>query len=417
MPADARPLIALLRNVHANLGDEAMLECEIAALRDLGARLVVLTDDPEAVSSRYAVQAEYSDVCLLNPWHGKATRVADRAAWSFPPLARLARGARHRFVLPHQCNRFLLGADLPGAQARLRAILDEAQVIVSGGGLIPSVPHMERIRTTVLEAAHAKGTPVIFSGQTIYRRGDSAAPYRFGTHLVTRDSRSRDNAISCGFPEARIVDGVDPAFLLPAAPEAETSDLLARYGLGGVRFAAVNVRSGVTLAAMEGLAQMLESLAREGRFERILAFGMQDHSAELDARWVRALRANPRVAGVMTRWPSPGVLKGVLARADFVATCRYHAAVFALTSARPVMALSISPEYDLKLRGILDQFGRQDWLFPVSAGASLAGARGDWFDPGTAAALAASAASLARRTSRLIETVEVALGARHFHHH
>ena len=409
------PRIALLRNVHRNLGDEAMLACEISMLRErFGGNLIVLTDEPDRVRACYGVEAAYSDVTLINPWQGAAAGAAERTLWAAPRVAAIGRFLRHRFVLPRIRRKFLTEAKrtdahrFPGEQLRFFQELAGADVVVSGGGLIPSVAHMEAARSAALEAVWALGKPVVLHGQTIYRRNDPAAPYRFARTLVTRDSTSKENALSCGFDDARIVEGVDPAFSLPLSRPDATEAMLTKIGLGGARFAAVNIRSGLDAGAIVRLARRIRSLASQGHFERVLLFGMQSHAAENDLHAILPLRSllGDLAVEPVIDWPTPAMLKAVIGRAEWVAGCRYHAAVFALTMGRPLLALSVSSDYDLKLSGILAQFGKSHWLERPSVAPSVeASNEREWFRPEARRELTRITASLAGRRSVLARCV------------
>jgi polysaccharide pyruvyl transferase WcaK-like protein len=140
---------------------------------------------------------------------------------------------------------------------------------------------------------------------------------------------------------------------------------------------------------------------------------MQRYWAERDDEVLR--RVESELGGLCVRtapeWPAP-VLKGVLARARAVVACRYHAVVFALTSHTPAVSVAVSPEYEWKLSGVYDQFGRADWL-----------TRAEKLQPAlldvlrrrdvVSAELREKEQELRPRVARFVETLESVLGGRH----
>lgn len=403
--------VVLLRNVHRNLGDEAMLACEIDELRRFcGEGLTVLTDEPDRVARQYGVRAGYSDVTLINPWRHTGSSRVEQRIWSFPAVARPLRFLRNRVVIPQWRNRFLRAVtqnteDWVGAQAEFVNTLRSASAVVMGGGLVPSVQHLESARIAVLRALKHWDRPVILHGVTVFRRHQPDAAYRLASTILTRDHASVDNSRSCGVPAESIIEGVDPAFALAPASEAETTAFLEQAGIGKMRFAAVNARSGLD---MEPFARRIRELAGQGRFERVLLFAMQDHGAENDSIVLGRMRMllGDLAGPIVPRWPNAGLLKSVLSRAVWAASCRYHGVVFALCAGCPVLANSVSPEYDAKLLGILEQFGRTHWLERASRPPDAARRNEmEWFAPNTPKELAQRWAALARRTGALIETL------------
>jgi polysaccharide pyruvyl transferase WcaK-like protein len=254
-------------------------------------------------------------------------------------------------------------AALPAAVRTFREHLTQADAVVSGGALMPSLPALHQARDAVFRRLNRLGKPLILSGQSLYPFEDRPAPYRLATRIVLRDdSFSRRHALAAGMRPEQIVDGVDPAFDLAPAPPAAVERALKDLGLTpDDRFLAVSLRSG--RIDLEAVVAAARSALRANMADCLLLVGMQRYWRERDDD---ALHAFARCAGGLPlrsapAWSAP-VLKGVLARARAVIACRYHAAVFALTSGAPSVSLAVSPEYRWKLQGIYHQFEREEWL-------------------------------------------------------
>jgi polysaccharide pyruvyl transferase WcaK-like protein len=131
----------------------------------------------------------------------------------------------------------------------------------------------------------------------------------------------------------------------------------------GERFIAVSVRSGSP--SSEVIAEALRSAVSRKLADCVLLFGMQRYWRDCDDDVVRDVerRLTPLRVRVAPEWSAP-LLKAVVARAQAAIACRYHAAVFALTSGTPAVSIAVQPEYEWKLRGIYDQFEHAEWLTP-----------------------------------------------------
>ncbi|MGH9721163.1 MAG: polysaccharide pyruvyl transferase family protein [Bryobacteraceae bacterium] len=419
MKGSALRRIGLLRNVHLNLGDEAMLSAEIALLREAfpGRELRVFTDDPEGARDRYQCTATESDVVLLHPFAPGVSRRLDAIARAQSLVAAAGRKAREKAYVPFACRRFLVAAEelsqgreprgLSKAQSELLKQLSAMDLIVAGGSLVPSVPHTEKCRTAVLRALRVLNKPVILHGLSVFRRDEQGSVYHDCARIILRDpARSRQHAESCDIPAGRLLDGVDPALTLRPGSEERARSFLESCGAGRQRFAAVNLRSGAREQDLRLLSSELQRLARDGRFDRVLLFGMQHHPAEDDRRILSEFQTilQPLASTLVTARLAPELLKAVLALAEFAAVCRYHGAVFCLASAVPVLGLSVSSEYDLKLEGVYSMYERQDWF--CAAGA---------FEPNRLRLVAAASpedrCALAAMTSRLAPRQNVLIGA------
>jgi polysaccharide pyruvyl transferase WcaK-like protein/glycosyltransferase involved in cell wall biosynthesis len=390
-PSGVASRIALARNVFGNLGDEAMLQCEIAGLRAAfpECELVVLTDDPAAVQRRYGVAAELSETALshaFGAWAVRSVRAAMGTTGPRSAAGRLLVAFAARAGMPYlraSCRLFVWNAArlarggrpllLVPSHARLLRIVASSDLLIGGGGLIPSLPQVCGPKLALYRAAALLGTPVVMDGQTVLRGVGAAAAYRSAACVVLRDREaSRWAALAMGVDEARLVDGVDPAFALPVADQGAVEAALGAVGVDPRRgeFVALNVRRAPgrdVHRAMDVIARVLGEYGAQ-RGIRLLLFGMQSYRAEDDAVALEALRTRlpPRVPVVVLGGPTEaGVLKGALAMARMVISCRYHGAVFALTQGVPAIGVAVSPEYEVKLSGAFAMFDAGRFLLPA----------------------------------------------------
>jgi polysaccharide pyruvyl transferase WcaK-like protein len=392
--------LCLLRNVFQNTGDEAMLAAEIAFLRHRFPHLPlhVLTDDPHAVSARYRVSASYSDAALLNPWPSGAPSKSPR----------ILRFLRNRFFLPPQCRRFLRhaaegGSSLPASQQTLLDTLHRSRLLIAGGGLVPSVSHVETVRRTLLKASSSLQIPYLLHGVSIFRASQSYPPYANAHSILLRDpAGSATNALSCGVPTQKLVDSFDPVFCspFPQLPAPLTP---------AEPFAAVCLRSGFSPSQISAIAAQLLQLAEAGLVSRFLLIPFQLHPAASDLPILKRLQSLLGPAAVLS--PSylhdPFRLPALFSRARFTIAARYHAALFSLAAGTPALGLSVSPEYTLKLAGAFQSFRQPAWLLssPASIAPSLRAIL-PTVDPGS---LRARAAAMSQAADHLESAIQSAL--------
>ena len=403
--------IALLRNLFRNLGDEAMLACELAAIRARlpSSSIVLLVDEPTEAASSFAASTAHSDIVLMRPHSGAGVPSALKKSASGLPVAAwrtLMIGAFEQRMLPR--------ALVPRSIAELRNQLAAADVVIAGGSLLPSQRALYETREAVFRTLARLGKPLVLSGQSLYPFAGRAAPYRLATRIVLRDDCfSRAHGIAAGLRDQQLVDGVDPAFALPPAEAAAVESELAALGIaGGERYIAVSLRSGSL--PFQNIAQALRSAVSQKLADSVLLFGMQRYWRDHDGEVLRPFEQ--QLTGLCVRsapaWPAP-VLKGVLSRARAVVACRYHAAVFSLTSGTPSVSVAASPEYEWKLRGIYHQFDHPGWLTgPDQFEATLLDLlrHRELLAPG----LHEKERQLRPRVSRLVETVEDVLERRRY---
>ena len=78
--SEQKKQIILIRNIFSNVGDEAMLGCEIEEIREAfpNFRLQVLTDDPSRIAQLYQVETDFSDTVLTTPFANENNRIDDK---------------------------------------------------------------------------------------------------------------------------------------------------------------------------------------------------------------------------------------------------------------------------------------------------------------------------------------------------
>lgn len=385
-----RHRILLARNTFANAGDEAMLTCELARLRErfASSEITLITDDPEEARRRHRVDARPSEIVLGHPvGTGAVQTVRDAltADGGPSPLARAAKrlliGPVSRAYLSWSCRRFVRSARsfgagrepgrLPDHHRSLLTTLAKADVLLGGGGLLPSLPNLFMTRSALYRAADLLDVPVVLHGQSIPADPRTATVLRRASRIVLRDdSVSRRNALELGVRPEKLLLGTDPADgLEPAAWNDVRSRIDSREPAptpGG--YLAVNVRDwkGRNLAAgIRAVASALRDFAggdRNGRVPIVL-FGMQAYHDDDDRRALTAL-ASHFGSEVRHRFlrggTDPRIVKGLVGHARLVVSCRYHGALFAMEQGVPAIALSVGPEYDVKLGGLFRRYGMEE---------------------------------------------------------
>lgn len=383
------PRILLARNTFANAGDEAMLARELQRLRDRfpGSEPTLLTDDPEGAARRHGVDARPSEVVLGRPIGTARTARVRRALRSeddgSPVIAAVERwlhGPVARAYLALSCRAFVRSAarraagrrtiGLPSHQRELLDTVAEADVILGGGGLIPSLPTLFRPRAALYRAAAELEVPVVLHGQSVLPDDRAAEALRSVDRIVLRDDTvSRRNARRMGVADDRLVHGIDPAHGLAPAPWEEVVERLEgpASDVRAGEFLAVNVRGweGRALGAgYRAVASALEAFVAEQGAPAIVLFGMQGYHRDHDGRALEQLaarfdRIDPhRLGGI----GDPRLAKGLVGHARLVVSGRYHGVHFALEQGVPAIGLSVGPEYDVKMGGVFQRYGVPDLL-------------------------------------------------------
>lgn len=298
-----------------NLGDEAILATLVQQLAATS-ELVVLSADPGATESQYAVTAiDRMDLRTI--------------------------------------RRALKGADL---------------FLSGGGGLMQdvtgswSVPYYGGL----LKLAEWHGVPTMVFGQGLGPLNQASSrwmvrmAFKHARAVTVRDETSFELAKSLGIRGDRLVQTADPVLCLESAPVARIDQILADIGLEpGVSTIGIAIRpwytwferqfkafsSALTKLSIESGAQLLLLPFQLPGDERItdelydcLAYRPEGHTAK-----VRILRSPL----------SPAEMMGLIGRLDLVVGMRLHALIMA--AARGVPALGLV--YDPKVQHLCTQWG------------------------------------------------------------
>jgi polysaccharide pyruvyl transferase WcaK-like protein len=380
--------ILLIRNIFANVGDEAMLCCEIEEIRRFlpNFRLKVLTDDPERIKQLYTVETDYSDTVLTTPFTRPNQRFVHNNLLAngnslVNVLNKRISGLTTGVMLPLMCRRFVSHSAtvndssyrprLPAHQQNLLNNLKSARLVIGGGGLIPSIKGIFLPKVALYQSLPRLGVPYILHGQTVLPESGAEEVYRNAARVLLRDhQRSKQTAVGFGAAAGNLIEKLDPAFNLAPADEksipAAILDFLRRP------FLAVNLRGWKARnfqAQFANLAKAVNEFHQFNSERRVVFFPMQAYGTDNDLNAIEQVRnqLDPDIESlILPADISPKVLKAVLARSFATITSRYHGAVFGLTAGVPTIGISVSSEYDVKLNGIFSMFAADDFLIPAA---------------------------------------------------
>jgi polysaccharide pyruvyl transferase WcaK-like protein len=341
-----------------HLGDEAMLESALEALRARGLTHVsVVSSDPASTAEAYAVNAvNRVGFTLLSP--------AERDE-RLEAVTATAQGARGR-----------LRDDDP-AHAVIAAVAASDGVVITGGGnLTVHWPDHVAERAALARIASALGKPIVLSGQMVGPHLDEPTG-RLAAELIAsaalvgvRDARSR--SIVHDLVGSRTVSLLaDDAFALGAASSDDPFGAVAdgpvvatvAPWLGGLDLE--DVASGVAdlLAVMSDLAQkdvlFLPHVGTLGQTD--------DGDSAVHARIVEKLGYGE----LGSLLPAAEAARRHRAAA-FSFSSRYHPVVFSATAGRPVVAAPVDTYTATKIRGALAVMGAQDALLPLGTAGTQA---------------------------------------------
>lgn len=297
-----------------HIGDEAMLEANLGALRAL------------------FPQASFTVVVRAPEWLGRRYGVAAIPAVSSDAVA--------------SCH----------------------AVILSGGGnLASSWPDLLRERVTLLELAHRFGKPSVVLGQTIgphlsdEERQLLAATLPQARFVGVRELPSAMLAISLGVPPERIWyqfdDALRPDEAVPVLPDAATIAVTIDPQLRA---------TGKLL--FEALAAQLRTLADATGARLVLvphAFGDEGAPSDLtEARLLAAAIGGQRIVIDVDD------ARSAAASASLVISSRYHPIVFGLLAGVPSLGIYGDDYCRVKLQGALAHAGLERWTLTYDEVAS-----------------------------------------------
>jgi polysaccharide pyruvyl transferase WcaK-like protein len=278
-----------------------------------------------------------------------------------------------------------LADELPDAELRVhgrgstlteieRAVRTVDGVLVSGGGNLSSTwPHLLDQRIVLLEAAAARGVPVVTGGQTIGpvidepRRSRLAAALATVAVLGVRERPSARLALDLGVPGVRLALQVDDAFWLEGTPPADPELLrLAEDGFVAVTldgsYADERARTGLQSLAAQvvvlagGLGLPVLAIPHVGRLGR-----QEGEDPDALGRFVRLAA----LAGARTHLAAvPTVAEAVWLhrRASLTVSSRYHPLVFGSAAGVPCVGVARDDYTAIKLGGALAHLGEDRWL-------------------------------------------------------
>ncbi|HVO11058.1 MAG TPA: polysaccharide pyruvyl transferase family protein [Vicinamibacteria bacterium] len=341
-----------VRDCH--LGDEAMLEANVAALRalDPGLRFVVRSRDPRHTAERLgvdAIPAPAPPPALPAAEFDLDAAARERVGWLLdePSLETLRRG--------------------------------DGLLVCGGGNLCATWPGKLLERAALVHAAADLGRPAVVVGQTL---GPALKPRQaslLGAALArarlvgVREAASAELALALGVPRAALRLQLDDAFFLEPLPAAGRPGI---PGEGG-RFVLVTLDPSLAAAAGEpgliALASQLDSLAEALSVE--LVFLPHVTGAEAEARGEGDLAVAERLSG-MLRTPlalagplSPREAVWLIGRATLVVSSRYHGVVFASAAGVPSLGVYADAYTRVKLKGALAHAGLSAWALDLGRAA------------------------------------------------
>jgi polysaccharide pyruvyl transferase WcaK-like protein len=316
-----------------HLGDEAMLEANLARFTDLlpKIRFTVFSRDPDWTSVRYGVDA------VRTP--------------RFPP----------------------------GVTAgHVRALRASDGLVISGGGNLSSTwPEKVRERAALIDVAAQLQRPVVVVGQTLgpVLTGDDAAllagALRVAAWVGVRDDESVLLARRLGVAAHRVHRQLDDAFFMAAEAVAdERFEVLRRESRplvlvtldGSFGTAARRPVLHAMAAQLDALADLLGAALV---FVPHVGGGAVEaaHSDEVAGRALAAcLRSPLHLIGL---W-QPREARWLTERAALVISTRYHPVVFATAACIPALAIHQDDYTRIKLRGALAGAGLQGWCLGIA---------------------------------------------------
>lgn len=339
-----------------HMGDEAMLEANLQALRNLfpAIEFVATSRDPVWTQHRYAVQA------LLAPTFADLTLPAPN--WDTEPEVR------------RQTN-WLLSEEIVAALRRADAL------IVSGGGNLCSTwPSKILERVALIHCARDLGKPAVVLGQTLgpnltTRESALLAGALQRAQLVSvREHSSRELALALQVPAERVRLQYDDAFFLePQAVTDNRAGFLKEHARPWIVLTLDASLGGIAnQQRLEGLAAQLDALAAAtgGALVFVPHVGGADvPEAFADPTVGRRLADMMRTPlHLIDPWQPREVL-WLIGQAALVISTRYHGLVFATASAVPALGIYSDDYTRVKLQGAMGHGEHSSWTLDLDSAA------------------------------------------------
>ena len=339
-----------------HLGDEAMLEANLHALRQLipGIEFTVPSGDPAWTSKRYGVES----VAFPRVPHGQTAE-----GW-LRKMADAADAGRR-------------WTDWLGGEIT-ESLRNSTGVLISGGGnLCATWPDKILERAAIVEYAREAGIPAAMSCQTI---GPALTPDQrrlLGTSLRglgwlgVREDSSAALASALGVSAGRIHKQFDDAFFLGAqAVEDERAAALREERRPWIvvtldaSFGAAEREQSLSM-----LASQLDSLA--DCLGAALVFaphvgGRETSHGHCDAAAGEALAKRLRSKLLLLDLWQPREVRWLAGKAAMVISTRYHGLVFATAAGVAPLGIYTDDYTRSKLRGALAHAGMESWCVPLA---------------------------------------------------
>lgn len=350
-----------------HIGDEAMLEANLAAFRRLvpDAAFTVVARDPARVAEDYGVDAI--------------------APVGFPAAPAVA--AVRRAMLDH-----LLAEARSGARgnATVDAVADADALILSGGGNLSSTwPDLLYERVCLLQLASIFEKPTVVLGQTLGPRLGSDERHRLAEALSSarflglRELSSAALAMELGVPPERLWYQCDDALVIERDPGSTR-----QAGNSGAPTIAVTIDPQIRAAgeaAFGSLIRQLRELAEATGASLVLAphaFGGEASGTPSDLTEARLIADRLGLAStVVEAGLHVGRARQIAADAALVISSRYHPVVFGLGAGTPCIGIYGDEYCRIKLQGALAHAHLERWTLTyddVSQGKLLTAALELW---------------------------------------
>ncbi|MRX43099.1 polysaccharide pyruvyl transferase family protein [Agromyces kandeliae] len=343
-----------------HIGDEAMFEAAVEALRRRGVREVT------AISAAPADSASRFGVGAIGRIGFTGTRSAMRQR--LDAVRSAAGGAR------------TLAGDDP-AMAVIEAVAAADGVLIAGGGnLASNWPAHVFERAALGAIADRLGRPLVVSGQTIGPWLDAAdrdlvsGLLRSARLVGTREHASLRLAHAIGVPPERLAANRDDASFLGVDDPETDGGACEPYVLASL---SIHLGGRPRDETIGGLAAALDGLAdRSGTRVRFHPhYGSLDPSVDAgDEVLHAAVRDAMRTPADLLQPGDPRAAARLAREAAMLVTSRYHPAVFAAPLGVPVAAVSADEYTDVKLRGATGWWGQRDVMSLGAVSAAAGGA-------------------------------------------
>jgi colanic acid/amylovoran biosynthesis protein len=363
--------ILIVNSVALNVGDAAILQGEIRALREaFGPDTTIEVAEQTPVVARRL----YPDLSFhsgFHPRHAEWPRWMAHGAVASLRKRRTSLAVRLLARMPWLA-RLLLTTEQRAHLAHIAA----ADLVVATGGTY-FVEHYDfTAKADEVLAAQALGRPTALFTQSLgpftHRRSQRTMRRVVAGSVAVflRDARSRGHLAAIGADASRLHVHADAAFTLARVAPGTLRPS------GGPRRVAISVRHWTHYRSADGraardryrraVADAARALARDGWEVTFLSTcqGVPEYWTD-DSKFAGALVADllgdePRIL-VDPSFRTPEQLAAHLAAFDVAVATRMHFAILALCAGTPVVAIA----YEFKSRELLRQMGRESWAFDI----------------------------------------------------